>query len=204
MHIYFVRHGETRLNKEMVYYGDLDEPLTDMGCRQAERVRTYLSHVEFDRVYVSNKIRTIQTAEIICASVPKNHVFVIPEFSELNFGCFEGLSNAQVQRKFPEIYKAWCDDWLNFPLPGGECFNDFFLRVKAAFQHLLGQCSRLSAEKNILICVHNGTLRVLFAIMCGLTPDGTWHFNFKQDAYSRVDYEWENFTIQTINCKNME
>ena len=37
--------------------------------------------------------------------------------------------------------------------------------------------------------------------MLGLSMDGTWHFNFEQDAYSVVDYEYNNFTVRKINSR---
>lgn len=204
MHIYFVRHGETQLNKDHVYYGSLDVSLTETGVHQGERIRSYLHHVSFQRVYVSNKKRAMETAKLVAADVPEKDICVVPAFAELNFGCFEGLTNRQVQEKFPEIYKAWCNDWIHYIIPQGECFNDFFMRVKGAFECLLKDWAGLEQESNILVCAHNGTLRVLFALMCGLAAEGTWHFNFDQDAYSKVDYEWGNFTIRTINNRNME
>ena len=224
MHIYFVRHGETALNQKGAYYGALDVPLTARGYSQAEKIAHGLRFVAFDKVYISDKRRSRETAMHMIETMhmikgmqknmqkdrgwdPKGErrpkLCTVPELCELHFGCFEGLTNEQVIEKFPEIYRKWCEDWQGFVLPGGESFLMFFERVKAAFLHILEEAAREDL-KNILICVHNGTLRVIFAVMCGLLPEGTWHFNFEQDAYSKVDYEWENFTIRSMNVKGEE
>lgn len=202
MHIYFVRHGETKLNQQGAYYGALDVPLTARGHAQAEQIGSYLSCVSFERVYISDKIRAKETAMHILEKTAPNHlppyIREEPGLCELNFGCFEGFTNAQVQEKFPEIYRQWCGDWKGFQLPGGENFCTFFERVRSAFFRILEDADKLLA-KNILICAHNGTLRVIFAAMCGLSFEGTWHFNFEQYGYSKADYEWGNFTIRNIN-----
>lgn len=202
MHIYFVRHGETELNRQGAYYGAMDVPLTARGHGQAMKIGNWLSGIFFEKVYISDKIRARETAGDILKKTAiahaKPHICEEPELSELDFGCFEGLTNAQVQEKFPDIYHQWCMDWQGFELPGGENFSAFFERVRSAFFRILEEADKLLA-KNILICAHNGTLRVIFAVMCGLSLEGTWHFNFEQAAYSKADYEWGNFTIRKIN-----
>ena len=124
----------------------------------------------------------------------------MPELAEINFGCFEGLTNRQVQERFPKLYERWCADWLDTVLDGGESFSMFFDRVRRAFEQILAGHTSAEDEENVLICAHNGTLRVIFAVMCDLAPLGTWHFNFEQDTYSLADYEWGNFTIRKINA----
>lgn len=83
---------------------------------------------------------------------------------------------------------------------GGECFKDFYDRVKHCFEQLIKSAEEKN-QGNILVAAHNGTLRILFALMLGLSMDGTWHFNFEQDAYSVVDYEYNNFTVRKINSR---
>ena len=205
MHLYFVRHGETQMNKKGAYYGTLDVPLTPLGHEQAARIGMYLKNITFDLVYISDKKRALETAAHIA---PSKAYHIMPELSELDFGCFEGLTNRQVQERFPKLYGQWCQDWLEAVPHGPESFLDFFARVRSGFEKLLEEAGALESSqgegKNVLVCAHNGTLRVIFALMCGLDARGTWHFNFEQDTYSKADYEWGNFTIRTINCKSTE
>lgn len=213
MHIYFVRHGETMMNLKRAYYGALDTPLTERGRQQAKAVGRMLNKIVWDEVYISGKVRTLETAQAIVPDRPVHTLTVVKDLAELDFGQWEGLDNEHVRQAFPEDYTRWCSDWLGEAPPGGERFCDFYTRVKTAFEIILsyytngaGQSLSVPGEdnghynKNILICAHNGTLRVIFAAMCGLGPEGTWHFNFEQDAYSRVDFEYGNFTIRKINA----
>ena len=213
MHIYFVRHGETLMNQKKAYYGALDTPLSELGKQQAADLGRQLTGITWDGVYISNKIRTLETAQAIVRGQPVETITEVEGLAELDFGQWEGLDNVSVQRKFPEAYARWCDDWLNVAPPGGECFIDFFKRVKAAFEAIVSQYTQKSGQthlnvpeddthrnRNILVCAHNGTLRVIFAVMCGMGPEATWHFNFEQDAYSQVDFEYGNFTIRKINA----
>lgn len=211
MHLYFVRHGETLLNAKGVYYGATDTPLNARGAAQAAAVGQRLSGISWDKVYISNKLRTRQTAQAIVGDALMPRLNEVPALAELDFGQWEGLDHGAVCRQFPEDYKRWCDDWLGAAPTGGENFYEFWARVKTAFERIVEECLGGSAlpdfeaetaahrDKNILICAHNGTLRVIFAVMCGLGPEGTWHFNFEQDTWSRADYEYGNFTIRKVN-----
>lgn len=162
--------------------------------------------------------RQVESRQAAMPDGPASRLQVVPQLSELNFGCFDGLTNVEAQERFPQVYQQWCSDWLDYELPGGESFRAFFSRVKGAFEEIIEnevgaatlhkESTDVSSvsdnmmenpDKNLLICAHNGTLRVIFAVMCGLDAAGTWHFNFEQDAYSLADYEWGNFTIRTIN-----
>ena len=203
MHFYFVRHGETGMNRLGAYYGALDAVLTDRGRQQAGAVGAALGAVAFDAVYVSDRRRAQETVrELLLENKSAPETFcTLPGLSEMNFGCFEGLTNGQVRERFPQLYARWCEDWLDTVLDGGESFRQFFRRVEETFEAIMKDAGDgCGCGKNILICAHNGTLRVIFALMCGLGPEGVWHFNFDQDGYSLVDYECGNFTIRRINA----
>ena len=66
MSLYFVRHGETEANARQVYYGRLDVDINARGERHAREAAGYLDAVAFDRVIVSERKRTWQTARVIC------------------------------------------------------------------------------------------------------------------------------------------
>lgn len=206
MRLYFVRHGQTKLNQEKVYFGSLDEPLNEYGRKQATDVGLALAEVSFDSVYCSDRMRAIETMQQILAQTKqKGHVKVmsfLPELSEIHFGCFEGLTWQEASRQYPDVYEKWCQDWLYYELPEGESYAAFFQRVRHAFEQILEGSK--DVDQNVLICAHNGSLRALFALLCGIEESGSWHFNFDSGTYSRVDYECGNFTIRKINCRDRE
>ena len=215
MRFYFVRHGQTDYNVKNAYYGKSDIALNDCGRTQAAQVAALLENCRFDEIWASDMKRVTETVDIILGryggdessvpdgsgvrenSRPRRRTF--PDFREMDFGKWEGLDYKAVQLCFPENFKRWSDDWKRAAPTGGECFAQFFCRVKTCFEQLMAQCG--DGDGHILVAAHNGTLRILFALMMGLSMDGTWHFNFEQDAYSVVDYEYHNFTVRKINSR---
>lgn len=201
MRIYFVRHGETEYNQRGLYYGRLDVPLSDMGRHQAQTVGRQLQNVRFDAVYASDRKRAVLTAQMIlsenaAAKTGSLTVCQKPDLGEIDFGLWEGKSFREIVRGWPDEYQAWADDWQYAPPPQGEAYADFDTRIKDGFDYIL---KHSSGEDTILIVGHNGPFRVFFAHMLGLPVEGCWHFNFEQDAYSMVDFEYNHFTVRKIN-----
>ncbi len=65
MNIYLIRHGETEQNKRKNFYGKLDVELNEKGEEQSYKVGELLKDIEFNKIYISDRKRTRETAEII-------------------------------------------------------------------------------------------------------------------------------------------
>lgn len=82
---YFVRHGETYLNRLGRFQGWADAPLTPEGLEIVHQSGRGLADVKFDAVYTSDLGRTIKTAQIL---LEENHhsqdltITPMPEFRE--------------------------------------------------------------------------------------------------------------------------
>lgn len=50
-----IRHGETDMNKEGLYYGKLNVPINENGKKQAENTRKNLIElkIDYDKIYSS-------------------------------------------------------------------------------------------------------------------------------------------------------
>ena len=53
MKLYLVRHGQTDMNKEKLYYGWTDCPINDVGRKQAETLHQYFKNVNCHKVITS-------------------------------------------------------------------------------------------------------------------------------------------------------
>ena len=102
---YFVRHGETYLNRLGRFQGWADAPLTPEGLEIVHQSGRGLADVKFDAVYTSDLGRTIKTAQIL---LEENHhsqdltITPMPEFREVFFGYYEGLEAQSIQLRSEE------------------------------------------------------------------------------------------------------
>ena len=65
MKVWMIRHGESETNKEGLWSGWLDAPLTEKGKGDAALAGEIVSRIKFDKIYSSDLLRAKSTAEIV-------------------------------------------------------------------------------------------------------------------------------------------
>src|SRR3972149_3585097 len=93
--LYLLRHGQVADGHTHLYHGNNDIELSPQGVRQLEEAAAQLREVELAGVYASDLTRAEQGAEIICRGrnlAPQT----FPEFREIHFGLWEGLSFQEI------------------------------------------------------------------------------------------------------------
>lgn len=181
--IIFVRHGESDMNKEGVFCGWSNSPLTPNGIKQAEKVRDKLKKEKLNLVITSDLDRCLNTASII-NSYHKVDMIKESGLKEINFGKWEGLSYNEIHKNFPKESKLWEEDYLNYPVPSGESLREMYTRVNQAFNKIK---EKYSKEK-ILIVSHSGVIRaILSKEICG-SVDGYWKFKINNCSLTRLEY----------------
>ena len=140
-----IRHGETEQQAQGRYQGAVDVPLSGEGRRKLSAGRESLSTDGIYRdpavVYVSPLKRARETASIL---FPEAVQVVIPGFSEMNFGKFEGRNYKEME-KDPD-YRAWVDGMCLGKCPGGESREEFCARTCEAFLEVLRQAPQNVTE----------------------------------------------------------
>ncbi|MCT8978165.1 alpha-ribazole phosphatase [Clostridium sp. CX1] len=192
MNLYFVRHGETKENQGGSYYGSLDVELTEQGILQSHRAEEILRDINFKTVYISEKKRAEQTADIL---LKNKHCNLIRDsrINETNFGEFEGKAYDKIKELYPAEWRLWCENWRDFAPPGGESYLQVYDRVKSFMDDIL----KLD-EENILIVTHGGVIRSIYCYILGGNLDFFWSFGSKNCDITLIKYEYGNLFIDSI------
>ncbi|MCX2931170.1 histidine phosphatase family protein [Mycobacterium sp. CVI_P3] len=129
----WVRHGESYGN---VAGAGIDTKvpgpeLTELGEQQAEAIAVQLNDGGYDSIYVSDMIRTHQTAAPLEALVPSLPVHEEAGIHEISAGIFEGspIDSGLGRIGYFLIPVAWTLGLRSLPIPGGETGNGFEARV---------------------------------------------------------------------------
>ncbi|MGI6551394.1 MAG: histidine phosphatase family protein [Syntrophomonadales bacterium] len=157
MRLILVRHGSTIWNAEGKYQGTMDVPLSDKGRQEAQMVAERLRDEDITAIYSSDLVRARETAEIIARphGLP---VKVIPEFGEINFGDWEGLTAQEIREKFgEEVYRTWLEDPINADISGGDRITDFAERVVKGFNQVI----EAHPDDTVVLATHGGALMAL-------------------------------------------
>ncbi|MDA8054967.1 MAG: histidine phosphatase family protein [Thermoplasmatales archaeon] len=94
------RHGQTDSNTKGLWVGSGDDPLNNVGIKQASELARYLSDFQFDYVISSDKKRAMQTAEIVSNALGVPIYGHQPVLRDREYGKLEGMTSEQIREKY--------------------------------------------------------------------------------------------------------
>lgn len=194
MRLIVVRHGQTACNVSDTWHGWHDCPLTDTGRAQAEATADRLAGEHIDVIYSSDTQRARETAQAI-ARRHDLEVHTDPDLRERHIGEFEGLTTAQVQERYPELYESRPRDYWGWRPPGGETFTEMLERVGRAIDRIY----RKHPDETVVVVTHMGGVRLLLHHLGGITLEETYAMEFPSTAITIARIDDEGAILEAIN-----
>lgn len=172
--VYLARHGETTWSLTGQHTGRTDLPLTKRGEHDAQRLGKRLSGLSFAKVFTSPLQRATRTCELAGFGTVAE---VDPNLIEWNYGDYEGLRTAEIQKKRPnwQLFRDGC--------PGGESPDQVGKRADQIVRRLR------EVKRDVLVFSSGHLLRVLAARWLGLEPAAGRYFILRTASLSRLGYE---------------
>lgn len=171
MKLYLVRHGETEYNVQARFLGRTDGDLSEIGLGQAREAAQQLAGVNVRAVFSSDLRRARVTAELIAAQHGVD-VVPVPEFREIDFGAWEGLTYAEIEALDKEYVAQWVKDPFTVDIPGGETWQAFKRRVLGTLNRIVAvhtdivEHGEATAPHNeIIIVAHGGPIRLIVTVL---------------------------------------
>lgn len=157
-HLYFVRHGETVLNVEGRFAGQIETELTEKGKEQAKATGQDMKQqgIKVDVIVSSPLSRAHDTAKIIAEQIgyPIDQIKTNALFMERSFGILEDTS-------YDGFYQVYAyRDMDN--MPGAETFEQVYNRTLKAHKYI----ESLNAE-TVLVVSHGAFGRAYRRAMLG-------------------------------------
>mgnify|MGYP000004510400 FL=1 len=136
---YFMRHGQTDLNRLNKYTGLLDYPLNSLGISQCINAKKTIDRLDIKKVYSSSLLRAKQTAKL----VTDKKAIILKELDERDFGILAGLKKVRYKKSF---------------FPKGESCYELKNRVYKAL-------NKIDLESNSLIVSHSRVFKTICEIL---------------------------------------
>jgi broad specificity phosphatase PhoE len=119
--LFVMRHAEPAVTG--VLLGQSDPPLSAAGALMASRVAELLPPTGL--IFSSPLLRARQTA-LFLHPTPE----IVPEFTEITYGKWDGLSWNEIETRFPQQARAKIQNWESTTPFGGETWKHFSARVR--------------------------------------------------------------------------
>lgn len=208
--IYFVRHGQTILNKYHRIQGWIDAALTDKGVQDAKAAGQRLAHIPFTKAYTSDSERAQHTAEYILAvnSGTVKKATIAPAFKEENFGYFEGNDENQTWHMiggpdgndtFNAMIAAYTIEGVKDRIAAQDPFNDaednarYWARLQPGFDMLMRDC--VDGDK-VLATSHSTTIR---SIVSRFQPDINVAISALNGSVTKLEVRGSDISVAYYN-----
>ena len=174
-----VRHGRTAFNASGRIQGRVDNPLDDLGRRQAAAVAEALSNEVRGGALVihSPLVRAAETARAI-AERGGVATMVDPDWIELDYGDFDGLHQSQVDAR---TWEAWRAD-TGFRPPNGESLLDVEHRVRSAIERIRGL-----GVRSVIVVSHVSPIKAAVTLALGVEAGIAWRTRLDPASVCRIE-----------------
>lgn len=178
MSLFFLRHVKTYNNVDARLSGRVE---TDILPKQI--VELPQNDLIFDIVYSSTSKRCHDTLKLIYDLISCEEIYYTDALLERSLGKLENMPKRKAKTLFPNLFVNGRIG-VDSNIPDGENINDVKQRVYPLIETVLP----IAIEHQCLICSHNQTLKIMYAIIKEITiTDNYWYENdFKQGMVFKV------------------
>ena len=176
MRLFVIRHGCTKMNKEHLYNGQIDEDLIEEGIEEAKKVQKTIKKLNLDIIFCSPLLRTKHTCDII--NVNKIPVVYDERLKERTLGYLDGKNFIEEGLTEEQFYNYFYESNI-------ENFEDY----KALFRRVHSFINELKKKdyENVLIVTHGAILRTIYYYFNEIPKDGNLFSNFKHSKNCEIN-----------------
>ncbi|KIM00192.1 Phosphoglycerate mutase [Paramagnetospirillum magnetotacticum MS-1] len=169
MTVFLVRHGQSEGNRDVVFSGLSDHPLTPLGRAQAAEAGRSLLGLRFAHVLTSCLSRAVETCDLLLAASGSEvgNRRRLERLNERNFGVFEGNADDSATLAADPIRRSVAYDVAYRP-EGGESMLDCLERSVICFE---ADILPLAVDGHVLVVTHGNVVRSLALYHLGWPVD---------------------------------
>jgi alpha-ribazole phosphatase/probable phosphoglycerate mutase len=192
--LYLVRHGRVADGHTDRYHGNNDVGLSPEGERQLAQLARQLHNLPIAAVYASNLKRSRDGAARLCQD-REFEPRVIPEFREIHFGIWEGLSFSEIAERHPEELASRFHDLASYRIPGGESLLDVRERVLPRLKEIVAA----HPGQSLALVAHAGVNRVILCEALALSLENIFRLDQNYGCLNIIDYFPDFTMVRLIN-----
>jgi broad specificity phosphatase PhoE len=192
--VYLIRHGETAWNREEVFRGRADIPLSPRGQQQAGLLAESLARQPIRTVCSSPLVRASETAKAVADRLGLP-VVIDHRLVDMNFGEWEGKSLGEVQAEWPELHRTWTHEPAQFRAPGGESLADVLHRAWPVLEEMTAK----HGDDAIALVSHRVVCKLLVCAALGVGEEGFWRLRLDTASVSLLQPAVSGWQVTRLN-----
>ena len=199
MKLRIVRHAESTGNAQGRWQGRHDFPLTDVGRKQAARLRDRFAAEGYmpSHIYSSPLSRTFETAQI-ASSAWDLPIVPVDDLMETDVGVFSGLSWEEVEEQMPDVAREFAISRNLDLIEGAETFAQ---RSDRAGRVVDLVTAGHADDDSVLVFSHGGIINHIFAQL--IETDRLWGLGVRNTAVFEFTIVVDQWRLDGHNRTNM-
>lgn len=194
MKLLLIRHGDVSTQKEEVFHGQSDVPLTELGEKQAQKTAEKLSNMTIHKIYSSPLKRANDTARCI-AERHGLDVEVLPELNDIHYGAWQGLTIGEVKAKFDLMYNIWAHHPEKMKFPEGESVEEAGARAQTAANKVI----LAHPDETIVFVAHRIITKSLALMLLGQSLSSLWNLRHDPCSITQLEKTPYGFVLTSHN-----
>lgn len=192
--LFLLRHGEVEERYHRIFGGRIDMNLSARGGEQAVALAGFLRRRPIDVIYASPMKRAQQTLAPLASHCPLPAV-ATPEFREVDFGVWTGLSWEEVHSKHQVSAFDWLDRIERGAIAEAETGATFRARIEPNLRRIVAD----HAGKSVAIVCHGGVIRMMLSILLDLPLPKLASFEIDYASVTQVECHAHKTEVTLLN-----
>jgi len=180
---YIIRHAEKERGD---FFNQLlrhqDQPISAKGRADAKNLYSYFSDKPIAKIYISEYVRTGQTIEYVAQKFNMSPL-VDGRLNEIDNGVIDGLTELEIEQKYPDTWNAFRERDHDFQFPEGESGEDAQNRIKSFVEDIQ------TNQEDIIVVSHDGLIRLLMCYIFGIAVYRRWDFRVDTCGIMEIEYQ---------------
>ncbi len=106
---------------------------------------------------------------------------MVENLNDIDVGAWQGLTEKEVRRKYPELYRDWLDTPEQVRLPGGETLAE----VRGRAVPFVEEAVRNAGKAEVVLVSHRAVNKVLICALLGLDNASFWNIKLDTGGITR-------------------
>jgi len=192
--MYLIRHGQTDWNKDKIFRGRADVPLNAHGRKEARALGRHLKNVRVTACYASPLSRALETAE--AAAAPHSLAVKLDDgIIDIDYGEWQGLSEAQVHRRYAGLFRQWHETPQRVRFPGGENLASVRRRALASLDRIRIE----NPDATVFVVAHRVVTKVIMCAALRMTNAAFWRIRQDNCAFNILEHSDEGLSVVSMN-----
>lgn len=184
--ITFIAHGATVYSEENRLSDNGNyPPLSEGGQQEIEQICEWLKRrgIKNDKIYASPALRTTQSAQMI-AKVFKKDFEILPDLLTRKYGVWSGMTFAQIEAKYPQMFKNMRTNPCSFSPEKGETTTEFNKRIASLLKQIVDE----NIGNRIIIVTHPDVIQAAISSAIKLPSKHQANIYIKTGSASQISY----------------